>query len=168
MKKTNKSRRQSCSASRIGTIHYRTRLRIWTIAKSIARDIREITNCAIAIYTGDINIVYTTDAGSPGAAAFHAILGGNAGVTHRSEGDVIEGPTQASDDAQMSFSPESAVVAEVVPQRGLLGAARLAPSGVALRAIKSPAAICRTSLLSVRGSNPRDIGRFESVVPRVP
>ncbi len=129
MKKTNKSRRQSCSASRIGTIHYRTRLRIWTIAKSIARDIREITNCAIAIYTGDIDIVYTTDAGSPGAAAFHAILGGNAGVTHRSEGDVIEGPTHASDDAQMSFSPESAVVAEVVPQRGLLGAARLAPSG---------------------------------------
>ena len=40
----------------------------------------------------------------------------------------------------------------MVPQRGLLGAARLALR-VGVRAIKLAAPICRTGILSVRGSN---------------
>src|ERR1700728_3003132 len=40
----------------------------------------------------------------------------------------------------------------MVPQRGLLGAARLALRG-GLRPLKLAAPICRTGLLSVRGSN---------------
>jgi hypothetical protein len=42
----------------------------------------------------------------------------------------------------------------LVPQRGLLGAARLALR-VGLRPIKLAAPICRTGFLSVRGSNRR-------------
>jgi len=73
---------------------------------------------ASAQVTLDVYSHLLPDAGSPGAAAFDSILGGNKVVATQPTDLGGSIPTHASDDAQMAFLPVSQVVTEMVPQRG--------------------------------------------------